>query len=135
MSAAAYGRELRGVGLNLLVADIATSVQFASEICGAKVIYQDPDFAALEIGGQPLLLHADHTYDDHPYSASVSDVEIRGSGVEIRIYEGMHPDDAESRARAAGYAVLDGSSDKPHGLREVYLLDPDGYCWVVSAPV
>ena len=29
-----------------------------------------------------------------------------------------------------GYTVLAGAMDKPHGLREVYLLDQDGYLWV-----
>jgi hypothetical protein len=26
--------------------------------------------------------------------------------------------------------VLSEAADKPHGLRESYILDPDGYCWV-----
>ncbi|MGR3983992.1 MAG: glyoxalase, partial [Gammaproteobacteria bacterium] len=42
------------------------------------------------------------------------------------------PDAAEKRARAGGYEVLQASADKPHGLRECFLLDPDGYCWVPS---
>ena len=29
-------------------------------------------------------------------------------------------------------SVLDGSMDKPHGLRECYIVDPDGYVWVPS---
>jgi hypothetical protein len=34
------------------------------------------------------------------------------------------------RARAAGAIVLAGSLDKPHGLREAYILDDDGSVWV-----
>ena len=31
---------------------------------------------------------------------------------------------------ALGHHVLAEAADKPHGLRESYILDPDGYCWV-----
>ena len=38
----------------------------------------------------------------------------------------------EEKAREFDYVVLRESEDRPHGLRECYLLDPDGYCWVPS---
>ena len=62
------------------------------------------------------------------------DLAGRGAGVELRLY-GVDPDQAEARARAAGQVVLAGSADKPHGLRECYLLDEDGYTWVPSRPL
>ena len=43
---------------------------------------------------------------------------------------GVDPDTAEARARRAGHTVLAPSADKPHGLRECYIADPDGYVWV-----
>jgi hypothetical protein len=43
---------------------------------------------------------------------------------------GTDPDACEARAIANNYVVLRSSEDRPHGLRECYLLDPDGYCWV-----
>ena len=58
----------------------------------------------------------------------VQGVEARGAGLEIRLY-GLDPDACEARARAAGGIVLAGALDKPHGLREAYLVDPDGYVW------
>jgi hypothetical protein len=30
--------------------------------------------------------------------------------------------------------VLAETQDKPHGLRECYLVDPDGYVWVPGVP-
>ena len=33
-----------------------------------------------------------------------------------------------------GYEVLEPASDKPHGLREAYILDADGYVWVPDTP-
>ena len=53
----------------------------------------------------------------------------RGVGIELRLH-GCDPDAAERRARELGYTVFAGSTDKPHGLREAYLLDADGYLWV-----
>ena len=31
--------------------------------------------------------------------------------------------------------ILQPPTNKPHGLREAYILDPDGYCWVPSRPL
>ncbi|MEM6988300.1 MAG: hypothetical protein AAF499_17400, partial [Pseudomonadota bacterium] len=99
-----------------------------------SVVYEDVDFAVVTVSGGTLIVHADHTYDDHPYSAAVKDSEVRGTGLEIRLYN-VDPDTAEVAARARGDVVLDASTDKPHGLREVYLLGPDGYCFVASRPL
>jgi hypothetical protein len=48
---------------------------------------------------------------------------------------GRDPDEAESMARRLGFAVLAGAVNKPHGLREAYLVDPDGYLWVPDIPL
>ena len=58
----------------------------------------------------------------------------RGAGCELRLYN-MDPDKAEARARAHGYEVLAPSEDKSHGLRECYLVDPEGYVWVPGRPL
>ncbi len=131
MPADEFGRSLQGIGLNLLVSDITAMTDFLIEVLSARSVYQDPDFAVIEISGGTLLLHADHTYLDHPFVASVQGVEARGAGLEIRLY-GVDPDEAEAKATARDHIVLDGSTDKPHGLREAYLLGPDGYCFVPS---
>ena len=42
------------------------------------------------------------------------------------------------RRRAAhklDYTVLQAPADKPHGLREAYIVDPDGYVWVPDVPI
>ena len=43
---------------------------------------------------------------------------------------GSIPMVAEARARAFGYIILAGTIDKPHGLRECYFIEADGYLWV-----
>lgn len=133
MPADAYGRSLRGLTINLLVADIARSVAFQTEVLGAEVVYADPDFAVLSGFGSEWMVHADHTYADHPLSGSLSPEIVRGVGVELRLH-GCDPDAAEARARARGDIVLAGAIDKPHGLREAFLVDPDGYLWVPDIP-
>jgi len=129
MPADEYGRSLRGLSINLLVADVARSVAFQTEVLGAKLVYADPDFALLCGFGGEWMLHADHTYDKHPLHGSLSSEIVRGVGVELRLH-GCDPDAAEARARTRGDVVLAGASDKPHGLREAFLVDPDGYLWV-----
>ena len=131
MPADAFGRTLRGFGVNLLVTDIAAAAAFATRVLGAEVIYSDADFALLRRGDDQWLLHADHSYEDHPLHGFVAGRDGRGAGVELRLYD-CDPDTAEAAARAEGHIVLAGAADKPHGLREAYLLDPDGYCWVPS---
>jgi hypothetical protein len=133
MPAPRYGRALQGLTLNLLVRDIACSLPFHREVLAAQVVYSDPDFAVLRSGEVEWMLHADHTYLDHPLHASLSEDEPRGVGAELRLH-GRDPDDAESAARRLGCTVLAGATDKPHGLRETYLIDPDGYLWVPDIP-
>ena len=129
MSAADYGRSLAGFGVNLLVSDLARAVAFQTEVLGVELVYADPDFAVLTHGGAQWMLHGDHTYGEHPLLALTGDGAIRGAGAELRLY-GMDPDAAEARARARGDHVLAAAADKPHGLREAFLVDPDGYVWV-----
>jgi catechol 2,3-dioxygenase-like lactoylglutathione lyase family enzyme len=129
MPAPRYSRTLQGLTLNLLVRDIGQSLPFHREVLGAQVVYSDPDFAVLRCGGAEWMLHADHTYLDHPLHASLSEGGPRGVGAELRLH-GRDPDEAESAARRLGFTVLASATDKPHGLREVYLIDPDGYLWV-----
>ena len=139
MAADAYGRSLRGMGVNLLVREVARSVAFLTEVLALDLVYADADFAVLrygnregggqEGGGQDVILHADHTYAEHPLLALTGGGALRGAGVEMRLY-GIDPDAAEARARTRGDAVFAATQDKPHGLRECYLADPDGYIWV-----
>lgn len=133
MAAGAYGRSLRGLGINLLVRDIAAALPFYREVLGASVVYSDPDFAVLRRNDAEWMLHADHTYRDHPLYGSLGDGPARGIGAELRLH-GRDPDEAEAAARQRGDTVLDGAADKPHGLREVYIIDNDGYLWVPDIP-
>lgn len=126
---AAYGKALRSFGVNLLVRDVLASVRFQVEVLGVEQVYSNADFAIMSHEGTEWMLHADHTYHDNPLLGLTGDSAVRGVGCELRLY-GIDPDEAADRARARGYTVLAEAADKPHGLRESYLIDPNGYVWV-----
>ena len=130
MPAPEFGRSFRpGLGVNLLMRDVAEGVRFAREVLGATILHADADFAAIRFGDSVWMLHHDRTYRGNVVQGLVQDVEGRGAGIELRVY-GCLPDEAEDRARALGFTVLAGSIDKPHGLRECVILDHEGYAWV-----
>jgi catechol 2,3-dioxygenase-like lactoylglutathione lyase family enzyme len=134
MPAPVYGRSLRGLTLNLLVRDIEAILPFHREVLAAEVVYSDPDFAVLRHHDAEWMLHADHTYQGHPLHATLARGLPRGVGAELRLH-GRDPDAAEAAARRLGCTVLAGAQDKPHGLREAFLLDADGYLWVPDVPL
>lgn len=134
MTADDYGRSLPVFTVNLLVANLAKSVSFYKEVLGATVVYSDPDFASLRVKELEFMLHADHTYDHHPWHARLTKGEGRGLGAELRLFH-TDPDVVESRARQFGAAILQPSQDKPHGWRDVIVTDPDGYAWAVGIPL
>ena len=66
-----------------------------------------------------------------PLLAMLPENPPRGGGIEIRLYD-TDPDGAVARAKALGATVLQEPTDKPHGLREAYILCDNGYAWVPS---
>jgi len=138
MSADEYGRSLGGFSFNLLVRNVAKAIAFQRDVLGASVVYGDADFAVLRRslpgGTAEWMLHADHTYSDHPLLGLTSDNALRGVGVELRLH-GVDPDKAAAKAHKLDYTVLQAPADKPHGLREAFIVDPDGYVWVPDVPL
>jgi len=84
MAADEYGRSLKGFSLNLLVRDVPRSVAFCRDVLEAQVVYGDADFAVLRRDCRGVavewMLHADHTYSDHPLLSLTGDGAIRGAG-------------------------------------------------------
>ena len=129
-----FGASLRGIGLNILVRDVAAEVTFLTEVFGMKAFQPTSDFAIMTYGEQVFQVHADHTYHSHPLPSLLPEAGARGAGAEFHLYD-TDPDEAEEKAKAFGAHVLATATDKPHGLREVYILDQDGYAWVASRPL
>ena len=129
--AAAYGRYLTGFGVNLLVSDIAATCAFLEKAMCLEVQFADTETAIIRHRGNEFMLHQDATYSDHALSALVGDGAVRGAGAELRLY-GVDPDKAARTAMDMGYGTLQPPKDKSHGLREAYVIGPDGYVWVPS---
>ena len=132
VTADSFGRSLRGIGLNLLVHNVPCSVAFLRQVFDAEIFQPTDDFSIVSIGGSILQLHADHTYHSHLLPSLLPEIGPRGGEIEIRLYE-VDPDISVDKAAAAGATILAPAADKPHGLREAYILDPDGYAWVPSS--
>lgn len=126
-----YGALLPPLSLNLLVRDTAASCAFYRDVFEAQVHYRDIDFAAVRVGPAEVMLHADHTHEDHPWFSDLTSGAKRGIGAQIRLL-GIDPDAVQQRAEAAGALVPVPVVDKGHGWREVCVRDPDGYEWAVG---
>ncbi len=122
-----------GLWLNLLVLDVAAAVRYQTSVLDAEAVYQDGEFAIMRHGRSFWMLHADKTYAEHPMRDLIGTGKPRGIGCEIRL-SGCQPDNAEKRALDQGFVVLSSAANRPHGLREVYLVDQDGFVWVPSVP-
>lgn len=129
-----FGHSLKGIGLNILVRDVMTECRFLETVFEMKSHRVSADFAIVTYGGQVFQLHSDGTYHANPLLGLLPENPPRGAGVEIRLYD-TDPDQAAARAEAAGHVVLQAPADKPHGLREAYILCEDGYAWVPSRPI
>lgn len=129
-----FGASLRGIGLNLLVRDVKAEISFLETVFGMESHRISEDFVIMAYGDQLFQLHADHTYHSNPLLGLLPETPPRGAGIEIRLYD-SDPDQAAARADAAGGTLLQPPGDKPHGLREAYILCANGYAWVPSRPI
>ena len=134
ISAEAFGASLRGMGLNLLVRDVPAEVAFLTEVFGMVAYQPTKDFAIMRYHDQVMQLHSDGTYHSNPLLGLLPEAGARGAGAEIRLYQ-TDPDDAARKAEAFGAHILQPPTEKPHGLRETYILCENGYAWVASRPL
>lgn len=128
-----FGKALKGIGLNLLVRDVLAECAFLREVFGMTCHQTSADFAIVTYGSQVFQLHSDATYHSNPLLGLLPESPPRGAGVEIRLYE-TDPDEAVEKAAGFGATVLQEPAEKPHGLREAYILCENGYAWVPSRP-
>lgn len=134
VSAENFGASLRGIGLNLIVTDVRARAAMLEAVFGMTAHRVSADFAIMRYGDQVFQLHSDATYSNNPYLGFVAENPPRGGGVELRLYD-TDPDKAAALAQVEGMTIVQPPTDKPHGLRECYLLCPDGYAWVPSTPL
>lgn len=129
-----FGASLQGMGVNILVRDVRAHCTMLETVFGMSTHRVTDDFAILRYGADVFQLHADRTYSQNPYLSLLPENPPRGAGIELRLYD-SDPDKAADLAERYGMTILQRPTDKPHGLREAYLLCPDGYAWVPSCPI
>ena len=134
VSAQDFGASLRGLGINILVTDVLATCSFLETVFNLKCARKSADFAIVTYGNDVFQLHSDGTYHSNPLLGVLPENPPRGAGLEIRLYD-TDPDVAVERARAEGAMILQEPAEKPHGLREAYILCRDGYAWVPSRPL
>jgi len=129
-----FGASLTGLGLNLLVRDVKAQTGFLETVFEMKAYRVSDDFAIMVYGTQVFQLHSDGTYAGNPLLGLLPENPPRGVGIEIRLYQ-SDPEICVPRARDHGATILQEPADKPHGLREAYILCQNGYAWVPSRPL
>lgn len=125
------GRALSAFGVNLLVRNGQRTAAFLIEALGFTQIRLGDGYGLFRLGSVLIQIHEDTSYTGNPLPSLLPESGPRGAGVELRLFE-CDPDVAETCAKGRGDVVLRETLDRPHGLRECYILDPDGYCWVPS---
>lgn len=134
VSAEDFGKSLRGIGLNVLVRDVRATCAFLQDVFEVDIHRLSDDFAIVTYGADVFQIHSDGTYHSNPLLTILPENPPRGAGVEIRFYD-TDPDAAVARAKARGSMILQEPMNKPHGLREAYILCDDGYAWIPSRPL
>ncbi len=134
ISAGDFGKSLRGIGINLLVRDVVEQCRFLEAVFLVRTHQVSADFAIVTYGDQVFQLHSDGTYHSNPLQGLLPDNPPRGAGIEIRFYD-TDPEEVVKRAKALNAVILQEPTDKPHGLREAYILCENGYAWVPSRPL
>ena len=134
VSSQEFGASLRGIGLNLLVRDVIATCDFLKTVFEVETHRVSADFAIVTYEDQVFQIHSDGTYHSNPLLGLLPENPPRGTGIEIHFYD-TDPDEATKRAQDHGATILQAPTDKPHGLRECYILCDDGYAWIASRPL
>ncbi len=122
----------------LIVRDLEASSKWYQDILGFKHIFTMPG-----PGGQPGLVHLRWVkYADLLITRSRDSKDLpepRGAGVSLNFnmlerFEGS-VDALAERAKAQGANIVSGPLDQPWNVRELTILDPDGYRLIFTAPL
>ena len=117
-----------GLRLELFVEDVEASIAFYTRVLAFEVARHGPgDYASLRLGGVLFGLGtvAKLPEEGGYFRRDISD-HRRGLGVEI-VLEVDDVDGWHDRVAASGHPILEPLRDRPWGLRDFRISDPDGY--------
>jgi len=116
-----------GLRLELFVRDMDVAIAFYRDVLGFELLRRDAGYASMRSGGVTFGLGPiDKLPEAEGYFTQSRLATDRGAGVEIV----LEVDDlAAYRARVerAGYPVQEDVQDRPWGLTDFRITDPDGY--------
>lgn len=115
--------------LELFVDDLEASIRFYETALGFSLVRRDADYASLRRGDAILGLGAISKLPADAAGPGFTQARlagVRGAGVEI-VLEVQDLDAALEDVRRAGGRVVEPLRDRPWGLRDFRLIDPDGY--------
>jgi lactoylglutathione lyase len=122
--------------LELFVADHDVSVGFYTRVLGFVVRRRDDEYVSLTCGDVTLGLGLVRNLPEAGEGPGFSQTQVaraRGAGVEI-VLETTALNRLHRRVVAAGYPLAEPMHDRPWGLRDFRLVDPDGYYLRLTTP-
>ena len=114
--------------LELFVKDIDASIGFYTKVLGFEVLREHPsDYASLRCGGVTLGIGPISKLPEEGgyFTREIASLR-RGLGAEI-VLEIDYVDEWYRRVSGCGYPVFEPPQDRPWGLRDFRVVDPDGY--------
>ncbi len=131
MSAASSGNEpLIAVAPEYFVSDLSRSVRFWTEEIGCRVLRQDANFAVLAFESAHIMLATAHS----KAVANWLDSGPRGVGIHVR-FMAEDLDALYRRLANSGVPIVSAIADRPYGLRDFIVADPDGFQLRFAAPI
>ena len=123
--------DVRGVCTLVLVFDMPTSLRFDRDVLGFEVVATNDDDAGdnvdwcyLRLGKTELMLNGMYEADDRPPAPEKARVAAHA---DTCLYFACPDVDAAYRyLRSKGIAVKE-PTVAPYGMKQLYVLDPDGY--------
>jgi lactoylglutathione lyase len=115
--------------IELFVDDVDASIRFYQRALRFRVVRREADYASLQLGHAVLglapiaKLPAD---GEEPGFTRMRLTGVRGAGVEI-VLEVPDVDAAANAVEQAGYRLVEPVRERPWGLRDFRVVDPDGY--------
>jgi lactoylglutathione lyase len=117
-----------GLRLELFVEDMADSIAFYTQVLAFEVARHEPDdYASLRWGDAILGIGAVAKLpEEGGYFGRNISSHRRGLGVEI-VLEVDDVEEWHARVGTSGHPTLEHLQDRPWGLRDFRIADPDGY--------
>jgi len=122
--------------IELFVDDIDASIRFYERALGFRLVRREADYASLERAGAVLGLGSIAKLPADapgPGFTRARLAGVRGAGVEI-VLEVDDVDAALEAVQRAGYRPVEPLRDRPWGLRDFRVADPDGYYLRITHP-